>query len=148
MRAMSALSRRRFIDILAVAPVAAVLPGVAAPAQSSPLRQATSTSPGAPPDMPRSVSPSRADFGSNFAAVRALDAGAIYPGSFLSGRFASLDAFTAAGRASILGAYGYRPAAVAAAPEVVDRYDVPHQFNVQMQEDAFAWLDAQLRPAR
>jgi len=27
-------------------------------------------------------------------------------------------------------------------------YDVPHEFNVQMQEDAFAWLDEHLRPAR
>ena len=27
-------------------------------------------------------------------------------------------------------------------------YDVPHQFNVQMQDDAFAWFDTQLRPAR
>jgi hypothetical protein len=26
-------------------------------------------------------------------------------------------------------------------------YDVPHEFNVQMQEDAFAWFDTQLGPA-
>ena len=31
------------------------------------------------------------------------------------------------------------------ADSVVSVVDVPHQFNVQMQEDAFAWLDSHLR---
>jgi hypothetical protein len=25
-------------------------------------------------------------------------------------------------------------------------YDVPHEFNKQMQDDAFAWMDTHLRP--
>ena len=44
-------------------------------------------------------------------------------------------------------------AEVYARGEVAERftsrfYDVPHQFNVLMQEDAFAWFDTQLRAAR
>ena len=80
---------------------------------------------GAPPDLPRSLRPAEADLGANFEAVRALDPGASYPGSFLSGRFASLEAFTTQGRASILDAYGYRPPAVAPAAEVLDRFEGP-----------------------
>ena len=62
--------------------------------------------------MARSPCPAEADLGANFEAIRAIDPGASYPGSFLSGRFASIDAFTTQGRAAILDAYGYRPAPV------------------------------------
>ena len=41
--------------------------------------------------------------------------------SFLSGRFASLDAFTTQGRASILNAFGYRAADCTAVAEIVHR---------------------------
>lgn len=78
-----------------------------------------------PPDLPRSLATSAADLGSNFDLVGGLDTSGAYPGSFLSGRFASVDAFTAQGRASILDAYGYRPAPVAPSAEVVDRYEGP-----------------------
>jgi hypothetical protein len=27
-------------------------------------------------------------------------------------------------------------------------YDAPHEFNTPMQDEAFAWLDARLRPAK
>lgn len=71
------------------------------------------------------MAPSGADLGSNFAQIQALDAAPAYPGSYLTGRFSSVEAFTTAGRAAILDAYGYRPATVDPAPEVVDRYEGP-----------------------
>ncbi len=80
---------------------------------------------GAPPDLPRPVTPARADLGSNVGAIEAIDPVAGYDASYLTGRFGSVDAFTANGRASILDAYGYRPAPVDPSPEVVDRYEGP-----------------------
>lgn len=109
------------VSAVSVAAAAASRPGVAA--GSAPAQAAAA--PQAPADLPRSAAPSAADLGSNFDLVRTLDAAGPYPGSFLSGRFASVEAFTTAGRASILDAYGYRPAPVAPAPEVVDRYEGP-----------------------
>lgn len=111
------LSRRAFLDLLAASPVLTAAPGA--------TQTATRSAGDMPADLPRATSPSTADLGSNFAAVDALDARAPYPGSFLSGRFPTLDAFTAAGRAAILDAYGYRPPPVDPAPEVVDRYEGP-----------------------
>lgn len=119
------LNRRRFMHAVSAAPAVAAISaagGGVAPALATAQVVPESS---APPDVPLTVAPSGADLGSNFARVQALDAGAAYPGSFLSGRFASVEAFTTAGRASILDAYGYRPAATAPAPEVVDRYDGP-----------------------
>ena len=97
--------------------------GLARP--SSRAQPGTARQTGAPPDLPRSLRPAEADLGANFEAVRALDPGASYPGSFLSGRFASIEAFTTQGRASILDAYGYRPPPVAPAAEVLDRFEGP-----------------------
>jgi dienelactone hydrolase len=113
------VSRRRFIDTVVAAPAAAALarPAVAA--------QAPASTGGAPRDLPRSVERSAADLGPNFDAIRRLDGDATYPASFLSGRFPTLDAFTSQARALVLDGYGYRPAPVAPAPEVVDRYEGP-----------------------
>ena len=120
------VTRRRFIDTLAAVPAAAALgtPGVAA-GQAAPQAVAPPAASAAPRDLPRSVLAAQADLGSNFEIVRSLDPGAVYPGSFLSGRFDSLEAFTTHGRAAILDAYGYRPEPVAPAAEVVDRYEGP-----------------------
>lgn len=120
----SALTRRRFIDTLAVAPVAAGL-GAAHATGGAPQPSTPASAPAAPADLPRALTSSVADLGSNFAALQSLDAGPTYPGSYLSGRFATVDAFTSAGRAAIIDAYGYRPAAVDPSPEVVDRYEGP-----------------------
>ena len=36
-----------------------------------------------------------------------------------------------------------------AADRLVTRlYDAPHEFNAAMQDEAFAWLDRQFKPAR
>ena len=115
------VTRRSFLDTLAGVPVAATLGGGVARAQA-PVSAGT---PGAPADLPRPTTASRADLGANFSAVQRLDTQTSYPGSFLSGRFSTVDAFTAAGRASILDAYGYRPAPVDPAAEIVDRYEGP-----------------------
>ena len=117
------VTRRQFIDTLAAAPVTAALNrGVKRPNGDV---QGAAVANGAPPDVPRSLRPAEADLGANFEAVHALDPGAAYPGSFLSGRFASLGAFTTQGRASILEAYGHRPPVVAPAAEVLDRFEGP-----------------------
>ena len=119
------LGRRRFMHAVSAAPAAAALVGVdGRVAATASARQAAASS-GAPPDLPLDVPPSAADLGSNFARLQALDAGGAYPGSFLQGRFDSVEAFTAAGRASILDAYAYRPEATLPAAEVVDRFDGP-----------------------
>ncbi len=120
----TSVTRRNFIDTLASLPAAAALTHAVRAEPASQAAAAAGGS-GAPADLPRSLTPSRADLGANFGLVRALDPGAPYPGSFLSGRFPSVDAFTAEGRASILDAYGYRPAPVAPAAEVVDRFEGP-----------------------
>src|SRR5690606_36370221 len=116
------LTRRDFLDTLAAAPVAATL-GTTRPGHAPAPAVQTAAPEGAPRDLPRSTAPSRADLGSNFALVDALDDEGPYPTSYLSGRFSSLDAFTAHGRAAILDAYGYRPPSVDPAPDVVDRYE-------------------------
>jgi dienelactone hydrolase len=118
------LTRRDFLDTLAAAPVAATL-GTTRPGNAPAAAVQTGAPEGAPRDLPRSTAPSRADLGSNFALVDALDDEGPYPASYLSGRFSSLDAFTAHGRAAILDAYGYRPPSVDPAPDVVDRYEGP-----------------------
>ena len=114
------ISRRRFIDTAAGLPTLAGL----APRRDG-MPQSASGADGAPRDLARSVERTSADLGSNFEALAHLDAEPIYPASFLSGRFPSLDAFSAHGRAAILDAYGFRPAPVDPAPEVVDRYEGP-----------------------
>ena len=111
------VSRRDFLDLVAAVPALGALPVGAQPAASSPTDM--------PADLPRATTPAAADLGPNFALVQALDDQRPYPGSFLSGRFASVDAFTTAGRQAILDAYGYRPLPVAPAAEVVDRYEGP-----------------------
>ena len=110
------VSRRDFIDLVAASSALSTLAGHA-------LAQPVSESAAAPPDLPRPTTPANADLGANFGLVEALDPRRPYPGSFLSGRYASLDAFTTAGREAILDAYGYRPAAVDPRPEVVDRHE-------------------------
>jgi dienelactone hydrolase len=112
------LSRRRFLDALAASPALAAVPTGAPRAQSLPPLDA-------PQDLPRALAPAGADLGSNFALVEALGQGRPPAGSFLSGRFPTLDAFTTAGRRAILDAYGYRPAPVDPAPELLDRYEGP-----------------------
>jgi len=125
MSGRTSVTRRHFIDTLASLPAAAAaLADVVHAAPSSQVSAGTAGS-AAPTDLPRSATPSQADLGANFELVRALDPGAAYPGSFLSGRFPSLEAFTTQGRSSILEAYGYRPAPVAPAAEVVDRFEGP-----------------------
>jgi dienelactone hydrolase len=120
MPARTRLTRRRFLDVLAAAPATATL------AQGLTLTaQQAAASGGAPPDLARSLRPAEADLGANYDAVRSLDHATAYPGSFLSGRFGALEAFTTQGRASILDAYGYRPAPVAPAPELLDRFEGP-----------------------
>lgn len=111
------VSRRDFLDLVAAAPALAAVPSAVAPQPVAIGRGDM------PADLPRATTPSQADLGANHAHIAALDAGAPYPGSFLNGRFASVEEFTAAGRQSIFDAYGYRPAAVAPRPEVVDRYE-------------------------
>jgi dienelactone hydrolase len=113
------VSRRDFLDLVAASSALAAVPGRAS------AQPATVTGGDMPADLVRDPKPSQADLGANFAHVAALDARQPYAGSFLSGRFASLQAFTAAGRQSVLDAYGYRPAAVAPRAEVVDRYEGP-----------------------
>lgn len=117
----SNLTRRNFLDALAAAPIAGAL-GTTGEAPSTSAVQPAAPA-GAPRDLPRGTTPSQADLGSNFALVNALDDGAPYPASYLSGRFHSLEAFTTHGRATILEAYGYRPTPVATNAEVVDRYE-------------------------
>ena len=123
MPARPTVTRRQFIDTLAATPATAAWSGGVT--NRLPGQRTTPGTGAAPPDLPRSLHAAHADLGTNFEAVHGLDSGASYPGSFLSGRFASLEAFTAAGRASILEAYAYRPAPVAPSAEVVDRFDGP-----------------------
>jgi dienelactone hydrolase len=113
------------MDALAAIPAAATMVGgthEAARASPSAVQAAPG---GAPPDLPRAVTPTQADLGSNFGLVPALDAAPRYTASYLTGRFASVESFTAHGRSAILEAYGYRPAPVDPAPEVVDRFEGP-----------------------
>jgi dienelactone hydrolase len=117
------VNRRRFLQRVSSMSAAAVTAARGADALTTAAQADTVSRP--PADLPRSVAPSAADLGSNFEALRGLDAGGGYPGSFLSGRFSSLDAFATQGRAAILDAYGYRPSPVAPAAEVVDRYEGP-----------------------
>ena len=122
----SGISRRSFIDALAALPVSATALGSRAAAQpANAVPTQAGGGPAAPPDLPRSVAEAQADLGSNHGVLQALDTGSGYPASYLSGRFASLDAFTSHGRQAILESYGYRPAAVDPAPEIVDRYEGP-----------------------
>ncbi len=116
------VSRRSFMDTLLAVPAAAALDPTAT---AQPRAGASPQGAGAPPDLPRAVAPARADLGSNFGTIEAIDPGPKYDASYLTGRFASVDAFTASGRAAILDAYGYRPAVVDPSPEVVDRYEGP-----------------------
>jgi hypothetical protein len=117
------VSRRHVLHTLGLMPLAGaaqtLTPSAAAAAQAAGLAGA------APPDVPRPLDPTQADLGSNFTAVDALGGAPRYPASFLSGRFDSLDAFTAHGRSAILDAYRYRPDPVDPAAEVVDRFEGP-----------------------
>ena len=113
------------MDALASAPIAAAAVSASARAAEAGQPVPGQGQAGAPADLPRSLTPAQADLGSNFEFVRRLDPGAMYPGSFLSGRFTSLDSFLTEGRASILDAYGRRPPAVAPSPEVIDRFEGP-----------------------
>lgn len=113
------VSRRDFLDLIAASSTLAAVPGRVA-AQPAPAGDSAM-----PADLARRSTPSQADLGSNFEHVMALDSRQPYPGSFLGGRYASLEAFTAAGRQSVLDVYGYRPPAVAPRAEVVDRYEGP-----------------------
>ncbi|MCC6165454.1 MAG: hypothetical protein IT182_19075 [Acidobacteria bacterium] len=117
------VTRRTFLDSLAATTTLGLAGTPAARAIAQP--SITSAGTGAPPDLPRSTAAANADLGSNFGFVDALGREARYPGSFLSGGFSSLDAFTTAGRRAILDAYAYQPASVDPAPEVVDRYEGP-----------------------
>ncbi len=122
-------SRRRFLDTLAAAPVAAALGSTVRARQVEPAQAPPADGPpaaaGAPPDLPRALDPTHADLGSNFPVVDRLAGERPYPSSFLSGRFASHAEFTRHGRASIFEAYRYQPPAVDPAPELVDRYEGP-----------------------
>lgn len=115
------LSRRGFLDAMSAMPLAVAAQAVA-PATSGAV-QVAAVAGGAPPDLPRSLDPTQADLGSNYPIVEQLGGQPHYPASFLSGRFDSLDAFTAHGRAAILDAYRYRPDPVDPVAEVVDRFE-------------------------
>lgn len=77
-----------------------------------------------PQDPPRDLQPTRADIGSLFPQIMKLAASGVYPYSFLSGRFKTLEEFKEAGRGKVLSLYGYRPEKVDPRPEVVDRQDL------------------------
>jgi len=115
------VTRRRFIDTVAGVPALAALARRADGTQE-PARVASGR---APRDLARGVARTEADLGSNFDALRGIDGGAVYPASLLSGRYPTLDAFSTHGRGVVLNAYGYRPAPVDPAPEIVDRYEGP-----------------------
>lgn len=103
-----------------------VAAGAAAVAASPASAQAAAEpNPGQPaPDQPLAAPPPAADLGSLFPAVTKLAAAGHYPGSFLTGKFDSLDAFRAAGRAKVFDCFGYRPAPVEPKAEVVDRQEL------------------------
>lgn len=67
--------------------------------------------------------PGRTDLGSLFPEVRVLARTTEYPGSFLSGRFRSLDDFKRAGRRTVLDLGHYRPERVEPRPELLRRVD-------------------------
>jgi dienelactone hydrolase len=117
------VTRRRFLDALACFPLTAEVTGRSR-SQSGTVRPVLAEG-GMPRDAAPPVGATGADLGTNFDVVRRLDRETHYTGSFLSGRVRAVDAFSAAGRASILDAYGYRPAPVPPSPEVVDRYEGP-----------------------
>ncbi len=113
------------MDALMALSAAAVVDQASLRAQGPAAAAARPDGAGPPPDVPRSVTAAGADLGSNFGVVERLDDGPRYEASYLSGRFPSMEAFTSHGRSAILDAYGYRPATVDPAPEVVDRYEGP-----------------------
>lgn len=141
MRPARPRSRREFLDTLTLTPLAATVAGglpsraeaLGTNARGTSAQDVAMPSGSAPPDLPRPTTPSQADLGANYEIVarlgRATGAHAFgagpFPGSYLGNRFASLEAFTTAGRAAVLDAYNYRPAAVDPAPEVIDRYEGP-----------------------
>lgn len=141
MRPARPRSRREFLDTLTLTPLAATVAGglpSRADARGTHARGASAQDAvmpfgSAPPDLPRPTTPSQADLGANYGIVETLGRStgahafgpAPFPGSYLGNKFASLEAFTTAGRAAVLDAYGYRPAAVDPAPEVIDRYEGP-----------------------
>ncbi len=112
---------------------AAAASGLPAPTRAASLQARPGADGGPPPDIVRPTAPSQADLGANFDVVSAIGrhAGAPalgerrFPGAYDAARTPSLETFTARTRATILGAYGYFPAAVDPEPEVLDRYEGP-----------------------
>lgn len=79
---------------------------------------------GAPLDLPRDLQPNGADMGSLFPEIERLVARDQYPYSFLAGRFQTVEEYRKAGREVVFEELGYRPPAVPAAAEVLDRQDM------------------------
>jgi len=78
----------------------------------------------ASPDGVRNLTPTGADSGSLFPDVERLAGTGEFSHSFLSGRFKNVAEFRREGRKAMLDGLAYRPASVAARPEVVDRQDL------------------------
>ncbi len=122
-------SRREFLDLLGVTAAASAWPATSRAAAS----QATLAPGSAPPDIARPTTPSRADLGANFDVVAEIGrhtgapafAGGRFPGAYDAAASPSIEAFAERTRATVLGAYGYFPAAVDPAPEIVDRHEGP-----------------------
>lgn len=123
-------SRREFLDTVGAAVAVTGWPAMSA---ASPSQPTASEGTGAPPDLVRPTTPTRADLGANADVVMELGrhagasaaTGARFPGAYDPAGTTSVEAFTERARASILGAYGYFPAAVDPQPELLDRFEGP-----------------------
>jgi len=107
-------TRRSFLKTAGLASLAGALP---------PQLAAADSPPSALTDAPGDLKPTGADLGSLFGEVEKLAARNSYDMSFLNGRFATHEAFRAAGREKILDLLLYRPEKVEPKAEVVDRVE-------------------------
>jgi len=116
--------RRSFMKLMTNMSVGGVLltglPGTALVAQTTKIGRKS----GAPADLLQSTMPMDADMGSLFPSIAAMAKRHEFSGSFLSGRFGSLDEFKTAGREAVLRFFGQRPAPIATRPTIVDRRDM------------------------
>ena len=105
-------TRREFLTTMGAAVIADALPETD-PAAAGRM----------PPDLPRELRPNGADLGTLFPEVARLTDRQPYDHSFLTGRFATLAEWKAAGREKVLEGVCYRPEPVDPQPEVVERVD-------------------------
>ncbi|MGE3780875.1 MAG: dienelactone hydrolase family protein [Pirellulaceae bacterium] len=116
--AESPVDRRTFLERAST-----VAGSLAASTLASGIVAGDEPSRGMPPDLARPTSPGGADIGSLAPLIQRLAETNEYDTSFLTGRFASIDEFKAAGRAKVTDAFRFQPERVPLQPEVVDRQE-------------------------